>query len=57
MRIEKFKALKRGLKLLKSLFTIVNTEQEAATRGSYRVAHEIAKRGKPLTDGKWSKNA
>ncbi|UYV67485.1 EPM2AIP1 [Cordylochernes scorpioides] len=51
VRTEKFEALKRGLKSQQSLFTKVKTEQEAATRASFRVALEIAKRGKPFTDG------
>ncbi|UYV75705.1 EPM2AIP1 [Cordylochernes scorpioides] len=52
---EKFEALKRGLKSQQSLFTKVKTEQEAATRASFRVALEIAKRGKPFTDGEMIK--
>ncbi|UYV72236.1 hypothetical protein LAZ67_9002278 [Cordylochernes scorpioides] len=44
VRTEKFEALKRGLKSQQSLFTKVKTEQEAATRASFRVALEIAKR-------------
>ncbi|UYV62708.1 EPM2AIP1 [Cordylochernes scorpioides] len=55
MRTEKFEALKRGLKSQQSLFTKVKTEQEAATRASFRVALEIAKRGKPFTDGEMIK--
>ncbi|GFY45204.1 proteinral transcription factor ii-i repeat domain-containing protein 2a [Trichonephila inaurata madagascariensis] len=47
---EQFEALKRGLKSQQSLFTKANTEQESATRASFRVALEIAKRGKPFTD-------
>ncbi|UYV80086.1 EPM2AIP1 [Cordylochernes scorpioides] len=42
VRTEKFVALKRGLKSQQSLFTKVKTEQEAATRASFRVALEIA---------------
>ncbi|CAH1108390.1 unnamed protein product [Psylliodes chrysocephalus] len=34
----------------------VNIEQEAATRASCRVALEIAKRGKPFTDGEMIKD-
>ncbi|UYV72933.1 EPM2AIP1 [Cordylochernes scorpioides] len=55
VRTEKFEALKRGLKSQQSLFTKVKTEQEAATRASFRVALEIAKRGKPFTDGEMIK--
>ncbi|UYV81096.1 EPM2AIP1 [Cordylochernes scorpioides] len=55
VRTEKFEALKRGLKSKQSLFTKVKTEQEAATRASFRVALEIAKRGKPFTDGEMIK--
>ncbi|CAG9784982.1 unnamed protein product [Diatraea saccharalis] len=51
LRTEKFEALKRGLKSQQSLFTKANTEQESATRASFRVALEIGKRGKPFTDG------
>ncbi|UYV75067.1 EPM2AIP1 [Cordylochernes scorpioides] len=52
---QKFEALKRGLKSQQSLFTKVKTEQEAATRASFRVALEIAKRGTPFTDGEMIK--
>ncbi|UYV75703.1 EPM2AIP1 [Cordylochernes scorpioides] len=45
---EKFEALKRGLKSQQSLFTKVKTEQEAATRASFRVALEIAKTWKTI---------
>ncbi|UYV82063.1 EPM2AIP1 [Cordylochernes scorpioides] len=55
VRTEKIKALKRGLKSQQSLFTKFKTEQEAATRASFRVALEIAKRGKPFTDGEMIK--
>ncbi|UYV77791.1 EPM2AIP1 [Cordylochernes scorpioides] len=55
VRTEKFEALKRGLKSQQSLFTKVKTEQKAATRASFRVALEIAKRGKPFTDGEMIK--
>ncbi|UYV76589.1 EPM2AIP1, partial [Cordylochernes scorpioides] len=55
VRTEIFEALKRGLKSQQSLFTKVKTEQEAATRASFRVALEIAKRGKPFTDGEMIK--
>ncbi|UYV83924.1 EPM2AIP1 [Cordylochernes scorpioides] len=55
VRTEKFEALKRGLKSQQSLFTKVKTKQEAATRASFRVALEIAKRGKPFTDGEMIK--
>ncbi|UYV82211.1 EPM2AIP1 [Cordylochernes scorpioides] len=55
VRTEKFEALKRGLKSQQSLFTKVKTEQEAATRASFRVALEIAKRGKPFIDGEMIK--
>ncbi|GJQ83045.1 hypothetical protein Trydic_g20060 [Trypoxylus dichotomus] len=49
------KNLKRGLKSQQSLFTKINTELEAATRASSRVAHEIAKGGKSFTDGEMIK--
>ncbi|XP_056639748.1 general transcription factor II-I repeat domain-containing protein 2-like [Diorhabda sublineata] len=55
MRTEKFEAMKRGLKSQQSSFTKLKTEQEAATRASFRVALEIAKRGKPFTDGEMIK--
>lgn len=55
LRTEKFEALKRGLKSQQSSFTKLKTEQEAATRASFRVALEIAKRGKPFTDGEMIK--
>ncbi|UYV60154.1 EPM2AIP1 [Cordylochernes scorpioides] len=55
VRTEKFEALKCGLKSQQSLFTKVKTEQEAPTRASFRVALEIAKRGKPFTDGEMIK--
>ena len=51
LRKEKFEALKRDLKSQQSFLMKTNTEQEAATRASYRVALEIAKRGKLFTDG------
>ncbi|GFR33622.1 general transcription factor II-I repeat domain-containing protein 2 [Trichonephila clavata] len=47
--------MKRGLKSQQSSFTKLKTEQEAATRFSFRVALEIAKRGKPFTDGEMIK--
>nr|CAI5853075.1 unnamed protein product [Callosobruchus analis] len=40
---EKFEAMKRGLKSQQSSSTKLKTEQEAATRASFRVAFEIAK--------------
>ncbi|GFY78348.1 general transcription factor II-I repeat domain-containing protein 2 [Trichonephila inaurata madagascariensis] len=55
LQMEQFEALKRGLKSQQSLFTKTNTEQESATRASFRVALEIAKRGKPFTDGEMIK--
>nr|CAI5862066.1 unnamed protein product [Callosobruchus analis]CAI5865707.1 unnamed protein product [Callosobruchus analis] len=55
LRTEKFEAMKRGLKSQQSSFTKLKTEQEAATRASFRVAFEIAKRGKPFTDGEMIK--
>ncbi|GFR31129.1 general transcription factor II-I repeat domain-containing protein 2 [Trichonephila clavata] len=55
LRTEKFEAMKRGLKSQQSSFTKLKTEQEAATRASFRVALEIAKRGKPFTDGEMIK--
>ncbi|GJQ77638.1 hypothetical protein Trydic_g12766 [Trypoxylus dichotomus] len=55
LRTENFEALKCGLKSQQSLLTKVNTEQEPATRTNFRVALEIAKRGKPFTDGKMIK--
>ncbi|XP_035221496.1 polyubiquitin-B [Stegodyphus dumicola] len=55
LRTEKFEATKRGLKSQQSSFTKLKTEQEAATRASFRVALEIAKRGKPFTDGEMIK--
>ncbi|GJQ74466.1 hypothetical protein Trydic_g21335 [Trypoxylus dichotomus] len=45
----------RGLKSQQSLFTKVNTEQEAATSASFRVALKIAKPGKPFTGGEMIK--
>ncbi|GFQ97882.1 general transcription factor II-I repeat domain-containing protein 2 [Trichonephila clavata] len=47
--------MKRRLKSQQSSFTKLKTEQEAATRASFRVALEIAKRGKPFTDGEMIK--
>ncbi|GFR29977.1 SCAN domain-containing protein 3 [Trichonephila clavata] len=44
--------MKRGLKSQQSSFTKLKTEQEAATRASFRVALEI---GKPFTDGEMIK--
>ena len=55
LRTEKFEAMKHGLKSQQSSFTKLKTEQEAATRASFRVALEIAKRGKPFTDGEMIK--
>ncbi|XP_057662939.1 general transcription factor II-I repeat domain-containing protein 2-like [Diorhabda carinulata] len=43
--------MKRGLKSQQSSFTKLKTEQEVATRARFRVALEIAKRGKLFTDG------
>lgn len=54
-RTETFEALKCGLKSQQSLFTKANTEQEPATRASFRVPLEIGKRGKPFTDGEMIK--
>ncbi|GFQ73470.1 general transcription factor II-I repeat domain-containing protein 2 [Trichonephila clavata] len=47
--------MKRGLKSQQSSFTKLKTEQETATRASFRVALEIAKRGKLFTDGEMIK--
>ncbi|GFR25913.1 general transcription factor II-I repeat domain-containing protein 2 [Trichonephila clavata] len=47
--------MKRGLNSQQSSFTKLKTEQEAATRASFRVALEIAKCGKPFTDGEMIK--
>ncbi|GFW35117.1 hypothetical protein TNCV_5066831 [Trichonephila clavipes] len=57
LRIEKFEALKRGLKSQQYLLTKVRTEQEAAPRIRFRVVLEIAKHGKPFVDGEMIKNA
>lgn len=56
LRLEKYEPLKRGLKSQQLLFKEVNAEQEAATRASFRVAHSIAKHGKPFADGKLIKD-
>ncbi|GFY60422.1 general transcription factor II-I repeat domain-containing protein 2 [Trichonephila inaurata madagascariensis] len=55
LRIVKFEALKRGLKSQQHLFTKINTAQEAATRTSFHVALEIAKRRKPFANGEMIK--
>ena len=52
---EKSEALKCGLKSQQYFFAKDNTEQEAATHASSRVALEIAKRGKPFIDGEMIK--
>ncbi|KAK4877398.1 hypothetical protein RN001_009904 [Aquatica leii] len=56
LRSEKFESMKRGLKSQQFLFKKVNSEQEAVTRASFRVAHSIAKHGKPFTDGELIKD-
>ncbi|XP_042913870.1 protein FAM200A-like [Parasteatoda tepidariorum] len=47
--------MKCGLKSQQSSFTKLKTEQEAATRASFRAALEIVKRGKSFTDGEMIK--
>ncbi|CAM5176061.1 unnamed protein product [Natator depressus] len=42
--------MKRGLSSQQFIFKKKKTENEAATRASFRVAHLLAKRGKPFTD-------
>jgi hypothetical protein len=56
LRLENYESLKRGLKSQQLLFKKINSEQEAATRASFRVAHSIAKHGKPFTDSELIKD-
>ncbi|UYV72726.1 EPM2AIP1 [Cordylochernes scorpioides] len=49
------KSFEARIEIAAIFFTKVKTEQEASTRASFRVALEIAKRGKPFTDGEMIK--
>lgn len=55
-RLEKLNSLKTAFKSQQLVFKKVNNEQEAATRASIRVAHLIAKLGKPFADGELVKD-
>lgn len=56
VREREFEKLKRRLCLQQNIFKKRVHESEAATKVSLRIAHEIAKRGKPFTDGDYIKN-
>ena len=51
LRTEKFEKLQKNLSSMQFVFKKKVAENEAATRASFRVAHILAKKGKPFTDG------
>lgn len=54
---DKFDALELGKKSSQTSLMKVNSEQGVATHASFRVALEITKREKPLTDGETIKKS
>ena len=55
LRSEKYESMKRGLETQRNLFTRKFAENESVTRTSYKIAHKMAERGKPFTDGNFIK--
>jgi len=55
-RKQKVESLRKGLIAQQSIFKKVTQNKEAAVHASYVVAHEIAKRGKPFSDGEYIKD-
>ena len=55
LRTEKFQSMKRNLQGQKSLFVKKFTVSESITRTSYKIVQKIIERGKPFTDGNYSK--
>ncbi|KAK6490688.1 general mRNAion factor II-I repeat domain-containing protein 2-like, partial [Huso huso] len=55
-RKKKLEQLRRELSAQQSIFKNVSKASEAATRDSYVVAHEIAKRSKPFSEGEFIKH-
>jgi hypothetical protein len=50
-RSQKLETLKRSISLQRSFFTKTKIENKAVSKVSLRVAHLLAKEGKPFTDG------
>ncbi|CAN7948344.1 unnamed protein product [Ixodes pacificus] len=55
-RAEKYRSLERGLHSQRAVFSQQTQQNELVTLASYDVAHELAKRGKPFTDGEMVKD-
>ena len=55
LRTEKFQSMKRNLQGQRSLFVKKFTVNESITRTSYKIVQKIIERGKPFTDGNYSK--
>ncbi|PNF17745.1 hypothetical protein B7P43_G07069 [Cryptotermes secundus] len=55
-RSQKLETLKRSISLQRSFFTKMKNENKAASKVSLRVAHLLAKEGKPFTDGELIKS-
>ncbi|KAJ4440706.1 hypothetical protein ANN_08854 [Periplaneta americana] len=51
LRNDKFEAMERGLSSQQNIFKKLSSDNEAGTVASLRVLHELAKRGKPFSDG------
>lgn len=51
LRIEKVDAMKASLKSQRNILTKRNDENESVVRASYKIAHILAKEGKPFSDG------
>ena len=55
LRSEKFQSMKLNLLGQRSLFAKKLTENESITRTSYKIVQKIVERGKPFTDGNYTK--
>ncbi|XP_033606232.1 general transcription factor II-I repeat domain-containing protein 2B isoform X1 [Cryptotermes secundus] len=55
-RSQKLETLKQSISLQRSFFTKMKNENKAASKVSLRVAHLLAKEGKPFTDGELKKS-
>lgn len=56
VRIDYINSLKRNMSGQQSLFRIPKENSETVTKISFLISEEIAKRGKPFTDGEFVKN-
>uniref|UniRef100_A0AAG5D2H1 SPIN-DOC-like zinc-finger domain-containing protein n=1 Tax=Anopheles atroparvus TaxID=41427 RepID=A0AAG5D2H1_ANOAO len=55
-RVQKFEAMNRSVSAQRNLFVNIKSENESITKTSLRIAHLIAKHGKPFTDSELIKS-